>query len=117
MMLLAAIPLAAQLVVLVADKAPELNVEPSCRAAAARSASKAPLDACLRIENDAHSEVAKRWTEFQAADRSHCLQLSTMGGSPSYVELLTCLEMASTARALPKAPPSTTGVGTANPRP
>ena len=35
------------------------------------------------------------------AQQAHCVSLSKVGGSPSYVELLTCLEMAKAAKALP----------------
>ena len=36
------------------------------------------------------------------ADRQHCTSLTQMGGSPSYVELLTCLQIAEEAAKLPK---------------
>jgi hypothetical protein len=37
-----------------------------------------------------------------AAQRSECDGLVTTGGAPSYVELLTCLEMAKQAKELPE---------------
>jgi len=33
--------------------------------------------------------------------RTRCVSLTGLGGSPSYVELLTCLEMAKAANDLP----------------
>jgi hypothetical protein len=93
-------------IVLAADKIPELNIEPTCRAAATtnvRAVANANQDtsACKRDENDARGKVEQEWSGFSADDRSHCVRLSTLGGSPSYVELLTCLELSKQARALP----------------
>jgi hypothetical protein len=92
-------------IVLVADKIPELNVEPTCRAAAktnVRSVTSPDDDsACRRDEQDARGKVEQEWSQFSGEDRSHCVRLSTLGGSPSYVELLTCLELSKQARALP----------------
>ena len=106
----AALPVAAQLAMFVADRPPVLDVEPTCRADAARCATGTPADACLRSEHDARDRITKEWMEFSAADRDRCLQLSSLGGSPSYAEPVTCLAMARDARALrAKTPPSTTG--------
>ena len=49
---------------------------------------------------EAKDQLAKEWTQFAAADKSHCLQLSTIGGDPTYTELLTCLELERDARRL-----------------
>jgi len=48
---------------------------------------------CLADERGAQDELAKRWTQFPAAERVRCSTLSGIGYQ-SYVELLTCLEMA-----------------------
>jgi hypothetical protein len=90
--------------VLAAEKVPELNIEPSCQAAAATAVMPGrDAKSCLQDEHNARDKLEKEWGEFNAAERSHCLQLSHTGGSPSYVELLTCLEMAQAARQLPPA--------------
>ncbi|MBV8792197.1 MAG: hypothetical protein JO237_09105, partial [Pseudolabrys sp.] len=34
------------------------------------------------------------WSKFAAGDRASCQRMVSMGGQPSYVELLTCLELA-----------------------
>ena len=117
MILLPAIPLIVQLVMPVADKVPELNVGPSCNAAATRAASQRTTEACLRSEQDARDQTTREWAEFAAADRDYCVKLSTLGGMPSYVELLTCLEMARDVRTpAHKAPPTTTGQATPDTR-
>jgi len=90
--------------VLAADPVPELNVEPSCRAAASSAVMPGRnSESCLQDEKTARGKLKQEWSQFTAAEREHCLQLSRLGGSPSYVELLTCLEMAQAARQLPPA--------------
>lgn len=89
-----------------ADKVPEINLDKTCRAAVAtgvRSGANSQDDsACKRDEQDAHNKLAQNWDQFTADERSHCQRLSTLGGSPSYVELLTCLEMSKQAHSLPR---------------
>lgn len=103
MMLIPALLMSAQLTVAVADSVPNLNVEPSCRAAAEGAAGiKQDLSVCLDDEKGARDQVAKEWSEFAAADRTLCTRMSMRGGSPTYTELLVCLEMARDARKLPK---------------
>ena len=87
--------------VLVADAAPEFNIAPSCRAAATAAVKGRDETACKRDEQDARGKVQQQWGEFSADQRAHCVRLSTIGGSPSYVELLTCLELAKQSAALP----------------
>ena len=90
--------------ILAADKMPELNMEPTCRAAATtgvRTQGVQDDSACKRSEKDARGKLEKSWDQFGANDRAHCVRLATRGGSPSYVELLTCLEMSKQANSLP----------------
>jgi hypothetical protein len=90
--------------VLAADsnKVPTLDYGPSCRAAVA-TATIASRDenSCKQDEETARGTLQKDWGQYSANDRNHCVQLSTLGGSPSYVELLTCLELAKAANAMP----------------
>ena len=44
-------------------------------------------------ETDAQKELDKTWSTFSAGSRSTCLQETKIGGAPSYVELLTCLQL------------------------
>ena len=82
---------------LAADTVPNFNIEPTCRAAVAASPGRA-VEICMRDETDARAELDRRWTGFPARDRTSCTRLSTLDGHPSYVELLTCLEIADEAR-------------------
>jgi hypothetical protein len=115
-MIIPALILAAQLATPVADRAPQFNTEPTCRGAAtASTAIRSDRDVCMQKEKDARAELDRQWTGFPAPDRSRCVEGTAAGGIPSYVELLTCLEMAKQARTLPKDElmRSTTGMGTA----
>ncbi|MEI9803229.1 MAG: hypothetical protein WDN48_00690 [Pseudolabrys sp.] len=89
---------------LAVDKVPELNVEPTCRAAmtaGVRPTRSQDDTACKRDEQAAHDKLTQDWGQFGDGDRSHCVRMSTLGGSPSYVELLTCLELSKQANSLP----------------
>ena len=88
---------------LTAHAVPERYVEPSCRAAADTMIRKGRRDphACLQDERQARAKLKKEWTTFSQAERTRCRELTTTGGPPSYVELLTCLQMAKDARKLP----------------
>jgi len=94
------------LAISIADTVPTYNVEPSCRGGMDAGADPrvSPNDRfaqCLREEAEARSTLQAQWTKFPAGDRTDCADTAKMG-TPSYVELLTCLEMARDARALPK---------------
>ena len=95
-------------VILAADKVPQLDIKQSCRSAGASSvmgpnSGTRNAAACEQDENDARNKLEQEWTTFTAAERARCTRISTLGGSPSYVELLTCLEMAKAAKQLPPA--------------
>lgn len=97
---------------LVADRVPEFNVTPTCQAATSTSVSvNRDESACKRDEELARSKLNQDWTQYSADQKAHCVQLSTLGGPASYVELITCLEMSKAASALP-ADLDNTGPGT-----
>ncbi len=104
--LLPVLLLGTQVVLVAADQVPKLDVSVSCRSAGASSVT-APVSgtrnaaACEKDENDARDKLKQEWTTFSEAERARCTRIATLGGSPSYVELLTCLEMAKAAKQLP----------------
>jgi hypothetical protein len=53
------------------------------------------LDRCSRDEAAALRQLQEAWSQYAGADRKACTAESAIGGFASYVELLTCLEMAS----------------------
>jgi hypothetical protein len=93
--------LTASHLLLVSD-VPKLNIEPSCRAAAeAAVGQNRDTNACLRDENQARDKLQEEWNQYSRNQQARCLRLSTLGGLPSYVELLTCLQMAKAAKKEP----------------
>jgi hypothetical protein len=103
MILVPVLIIGAHLAIAVADPIPTLNVEPSCQAAASGGLGiKQDLSACLDDEKGAREQLVKEWGEFASEDRGLCTRLARTGGSPTYTELLVCLEMARDARKLPK---------------
>ena len=88
-------------VVAQAGEVPNLEFAAGCRNAAAGNA--ATLDRCMRDEQGARQKLTTEWSGFPHADRTQCTALAKMGTAlQSYVELITCLEMAKQARDLPK---------------
>jgi hypothetical protein len=48
---------------------------------------------CINDETDAQRELSRTWFDFKPGSRSTCTQETNIGGAPSYVELLTCLQL------------------------
>ena len=107
MILPTVLALGAQLVLTVADGVPTLNVEQVCKGIAEQGgvtfhdpAIAQEKKNCLESEAAIREQLVKQWSSFAAADRTHCVNESVMGGESSYTELLTCLEMARDVRAM-----------------
>ena len=94
--------LTATQIVLAADSVPKFDLERTCRGAIAADLPGRDSASCQQDEQAAHSQLEKVWSQYNAAQRSECDTLVTTGGAPSYVELLTCLEMAKQAKELPE---------------
>ena len=94
--------LASSQLLLAADRVPQLDVTPSCRAAAnAAVMLNRSEERCARSEDEARAKLEQEWSQYNAQQQGHCVRLSALGGSPSYIELLTCLELDSAAKKLP----------------
>ena len=106
-LLLRALALAAALCIplpaLAADAPPKFDVEKTCQAsfAADTGADKQRIPSCVADEKTAGDTITRAWPTYPARDRDHCERLATLGGSPSYVEMLTCLEIARDTKTLP----------------
>ncbi len=101
--LIPAVILAAQIAMPVANRTPQFNIEPTCKGAANASiAMRSERELCLEKEKKARLELDRQWADFPGGDRGRCIQSTSAGGIPSYVELLTCLEIARQVRELPK---------------
>ena len=99
--------LGAHLVMPVTDGVPNLNVDQVCTGIAQQggvtfhdSAVAQEKKDCIDSEHAIRDELAKQWASFNASDKVHCTNESTMGGESSYTELLTCLEMARDVRTM-----------------
>lgn len=103
MVLFPAMLVGGHLLITVVDQVPNLNFEPLCRNGAAQSlGSRDDRAVCMQDESAARDQLAKAWSGFAPADRARCIRTSTMDGTASYVEVLTCLEMGLAAKKLHK---------------
>lgn len=99
MMPFAALALGSSLITVAADGVPTLKVETSCKAAGIEGMQTGrTTDSCLNDEKAAREDLVKSWSSFSGDDKTHCLSLVSTGGGPSYVELLSCLEMSRDAK-------------------
>lgn len=81
--------------VAVSDTVPKFDVARECRF---EGGSVENVARCARDEAAALGQLNALWTQLVGADKSSCLSVTMTGGFASYVELLTCLEMARDAR-------------------
>lgn len=84
------------LVVAAADRVPVFDVSRSCKldvAATTGLSVDQSFKNCVNDENRARQQLVSQWSKFSASSRSQCLPLESIGGTPSYVSLLTCLQM------------------------
>jgi hypothetical protein len=95
---LLALAIGTPLLVTVAD-VPVYDVSPACRAAV--TVMPGSFEACMKDEDGARAQLAASWDRFAGPQRDNCVQTENAGGSPSYVELLTCIQMAQDAKTLP----------------
>jgi hypothetical protein len=85
------LPLAAQAH---SEGVPKLAVENSCRDAKLYGMTdpEQTYKNCMLDENEAKQQLEAKWSDYKAATRRQCLAAGA-NPSPSYVELLTCIEM------------------------
>lgn len=76
---------------------PAFDIAPTCRAA------ETAADACKQDERRAHDNLESTWTHYTVVQRKRFTSLARLGAPPSYVDLLTCLEMAKAVDKLPDA--------------
>ena len=72
---------------------PRFPVDVSCHAAqqfSSGNSKEKDYDGCMRDEARAKQELTQRWSSFKPSDKKQCVE---EGPDPSYVEMLTCLEM------------------------
>jgi hypothetical protein len=87
--------LSSQLIVPIADGVPKFDIARSCKldvAATAGLAVDQSIKSCMNDEQKAKRQLASQWSKFPAAGRASCTSEESVGGTPSYVSLLTCLQ-------------------------
>lgn len=77
-----------------AEEVPRFNIKAVCGEAPSLGQSAQTTDkGCVHDETLARTQLEQQWPGFKAARRSACVQEVSIGGPPSYVALLTCLQM------------------------
>ncbi|WP_338834438.1 hypothetical protein [Bradyrhizobium septentrionale] len=83
----------------VADGVPKFDIARSCKldvAATAGLSVDQSLKSCMYDEQKAKRQLAG--SKFPAPSRASCVSQESIGGTPSYVSLQTCLQMGQWAR-------------------
>jgi len=75
----------------VSDSVPTFDVARECRY---EGGSAANVERCSQDEAAALGQLKMEWVQLLGADKRSCMETTQIGGFASYVELLTCLEMA-----------------------
>ena len=89
---LSTIPLTAR----AADSVPKFDVAKNCKAEVAENSGIGEtLESCTHDEEQARQELIPQWDHFSREDKTTCIRETGLDGTPSYVELETCLEIAS----------------------
>ncbi len=83
-----------------AGAAPKFNITANCKAEVADgSGIGETLESCIHDEQQARDQLGRQWSQFSNADKMACIKETSIDGTPSYVEMQTCLEMSSDAKA------------------
>ena len=95
------IVVSSQLVFAVADRVPAFDINRSCRldlAATAGLSVDQTAKSCVNDEKRARQQLASQWSKFSTSSKAECIPQESIGGTPSYVSLLTCLQLGQWAR-------------------
>ena len=101
------IVLGTQLVMTVADGVPKFDTAHGCRldttqALDLSTGQNETVKRCVADEQRALTQLQTQWSQFPGSDKTQCTEEANIGGTPSYVDLLTCLQAAKLAGQLPK---------------
>ncbi len=75
----------------VSSSVPQFDIARECRY---EGGSTAIFQRCSQDETTALAQLRTEWAQFAGTNQKSCMVTTTTGGFASYVELLTCLEMA-----------------------
>lgn len=96
------------------DEVPNLHVEQLCRSIASQSSDPmlaetypaVSFERCMQAEREDLGQLQSQWAAYTSDEKRHCIAEATMGGSSSYTELITCLEMAHAVKELQQSSPT-----------
>ena len=74
----------------IADTAPKFDIARACQS---EGGSNEEQKRCADDETQARDTVQAEWTQFTPSAKKQCYEETNIDSTPSYVELLTCLEM------------------------
>jgi hypothetical protein len=95
--------LVAQTFAAFADEVPTFDLKKACKTDVQAYGTEGRDKSCVSDEQTARATLVNQWTQFTPASKRECVQLQGGGSGPqSYVELLTCLQMAQEVKGLPK---------------
>jgi hypothetical protein len=94
----------AQVTLAAAAGLPRFNIRATCRQAQPLlgSGDKDVYQGCVDSEIQARKRLAKSWLSFKNGSRTNCVGETQIGGVPSYVDLLSCLQLEKEAGSLPQ---------------
>jgi hypothetical protein len=83
-------------IIAIADAPPKFDAAPGCKAAAAINQSldlsvSQDYQSCMNDEESARSELVQNWSTYPADAKARCVGQTTVGGTPSYVEVVECI--------------------------
>jgi hypothetical protein len=83
-------------IIAIADAPPKFDAAPGCKAAAAINQSldlsvSQDYESCMNDEESARSELVQNWNTYPADAKTRCVGQTTVGGTPSYVEVVECI--------------------------
>ena len=84
-----------------ANEPPKYDVAQICRGG---SGQVITYDECVKSEQEAHAQLEKQWADFNRSNTADCIKETTLPGGRSYVELLTCLQIAKREKTAPPDP-------------
>jgi len=93
---LAVVSAATALVLPIAENFPNFNVAPGCKAADAVNQAidlsvPQSYQGCIKEEQTARAQLQRNWTKYSDQAKQLCVNQTTDGGAPSYVEVQECL--------------------------
>ena len=78
-----------------ADAVPKFDIVKNCKAEIADTGGVGEtLESCMNDEEQSRQWLVQQWDHLAARDKRECISETSGDGTPSYVELQTCLEMA-----------------------